>query len=287
MFTPDQITALKQYIANSRPGWLGKFLYYCLPYRKKVVLANMRLALGAALNAAEIKKLAQGFYSHIARLIWENIQFPFLSSKQIQQRVKVEGVHHLQQLGHKGAILLTGHLGNWELVPIGFMLQYPEYQGKISIIRKKIDAAQPVEKILFRRYNALGLEVIPSKKAMIKVYKGLKREHSMIFVVDQHASLTTKDGILVDFFGTPAGTYKSPALLAQNTQAPVLPLKIYRRADKKHVLEILPPLSFIQDEDPARELMRNTRHYNAVIEQFILEHPDQWLWSHRRWKKSG
>lgn len=288
MFSAQQINQLKTYLHELKPTLGGKFLYYLLPYRKKVVLANMRQVFGDVLSTTEIIKLAQCFYSHISLSFIENFKLRFMSTEQIRNSAMVIGAEHMWNLENhpiKGAILITGHFGNWEFAPIAGILNFKEFQGRFYFVRKLI-GTKTIEKILFKRYYEAGLQVIPKRNSLDKVCHALETNNCVVFVMDQHASIKAKDGIMVDFFGKKAGTFKSPAMIAKYTQVPVLPARNYRRKDGKHVLEFFAPLNWIEHEDPKIELALNTRKYNEVLEHFILEHPEQWLWMHKRWKSS-
>ncbi|MEM1243186.1 MAG: lipid A biosynthesis acyltransferase [Pseudomonadota bacterium] len=277
---------LKNYVAALRPSLGGKFLYYCLPYRKKVVLKNMRDVLGEALSAKEIIHLAKGFYSHVFTSLIENLKMRFMTLEQIKQKARVEGVEHIMKYKHhhiKGAIFITGHFGNWEFAPIAGILNFTEYQNRFYFVRKLI-ATKWIEKLLFRRYYQAGLNVIPKKNSLDRVCDALEKHNGVVFVMDQHASLRAKDGIMVDFFGRKAGTFRSPAMIARYTNVPVLPVRSYRDKNGIHVLEFFPAYEWIKHENAKQELLLNTRAYNHTLEKFVLEFPDQWLWMHKRWK---
>lgn len=244
MFNAEQVHYLKDYIHQLKLTLGGRFLYYCLPFRKKVVQQNLQQVFGTILTPAEINKLALGFYSHVSRSIKENIAMRFMTENQIRDRAIVVGDKHLWDLEHnvvKGAVLITGHFGNWEFAPIAGILNFQEYRGRFYFVRKTL-VNKTIEKILFRRYYQAGLNVIPKKNSLNKVCDVLEKNNAVIFVIDQHASLKAKDGVLVDFFGKPAGTFKSPAMIAKYMGVPVLPIRSYRRPDGKHVLEFLPPI---------------------------------------------
>jgi KDO2-lipid IV(A) lauroyltransferase len=107
----------------------------------------------------------------------------------------------------------------------------------------------------------------------------------IVYVFDQHANIG--EGIVVDFFGHPAGTFKSPALLAMSTGAPVIPASSWREPDGTHVLRFEEPLPLIEHDNVGEAIRQNTRAYNAALERMLLRHPEQWIWMHRRWKVSG
>ena len=90
----------------------------------------------------------------------------------------------------------------------------------------------------------------------------------------------------MDFFGSPAGTFRSLAIIARATGAPVVPVATWRAADGSHVLRFEEALDWIACENANEAIRCNTRAYNAALERFILQHPEQWLWAHRRWKEA-
>jgi lauroyl/myristoyl acyltransferase len=88
----------------------------------------------------------------------------------------------------------------------------------------------------------------------------------------------------VPFFGQPAGTFRSLALIARATGAPVIPASAWRERNGHHVLRFEEPLVPIACDDYDEEIRRNTQSYNQALERLILRHPEQWWWMHRRWK---
>lgn len=273
------------YVAKLKPSVAGKFFYYCLPYRKKIVLENMQRVFGQVLSVNDRIKLAQSFYSHLAKSIKENILLRFKSMETIKNSVEIIGKEKALAAAaeNKGLILITGHFGNWEYVPIGGLLNFTQYQNRFHIIRKTI-GTKAIEKILFRRYYSAGLDVISKKNALNKVCDALEKQDAVVFVMDQYACVSNKDGIAVEFFGEKTGTYRSAASIARYTGVPVVPLSAYRKSDGRHVLQFHDALPWILADNTKEELYVNTLAYNKMMERFVLSHPEQWLWTHRRWK---
>lgn len=285
-FTSEQITRLKTYISKLKLSWTSYFCFYLIPFRKKTVLANLHHVFGNVLTSDEIKTLAIAFYGHVAKSLKETLLLRLLSIQALKEKVEIKGQEYMLQLQSepKGAILITGHFGSWEFAPIAGMLHFPEYRGRFYFVRKLI-SAKWIETILFRRYNEAGLKVIPKKNSLTKVCDILEESNAVVFVMDQHASLNNRDGILVNFFGSPAATYRSPAVIAKYMQVPVLPVRSYRSRNGKHVLEFLPKLPWITAANQEDEIKLNTEQFNHVLEQCILDYPEQWMWMHKRWKR--
>jgi Kdo2-lipid IVA lauroyltransferase/acyltransferase len=284
-FTPETISQLKNTVAACRVSWAGRFAYYCLPFRRQVTLDNMNLVFGKVLSAAEIKRLALAFYSHLLESFYENIRLRFESSARSLTRVEVQGAEHVFAAAEqgKGVLIMTGHFGNWEFAPITGLMHFPEYRGRFHFIRKSL-GLKWLEKLLFRRFFAAGLKVIPHRYAIKQVMDALDKEDCVVFVMDQAAYVTRRQAVETTFFGQRVGTYRSLASIAQSTGAPVVPVCSFRRPDGKHVLAFDPPLSFVEAEDRQATIRENTQRYNTFIEQAIINHPEQWLWMHRRFK---
>jgi KDO2-lipid IV(A) lauroyltransferase len=104
----------------------------------------------------------------------------------------------------------------------------------------------------------------------------------VIYVFDQYAS--GKEGVLVDFLGQPANTFKSVALLAMTTGAPVVPAATWREPDGTHVLRFEDQLPLLQSENVSEAIRLNTQLYNQALETIVLRHPEQWIWMHARWR---
>ena len=279
----------KIYINNVRTTkvtWFGRIIYYLLPYRRKVVQNNINQVYGNNLTLAEKKHLAQAFYSHLATFLQETISLRFISNHTLKNKVKVEGHEKLLKIAQegKGVLLLTAHIGNWEYAPLGAILNFTEFTGHFHFIRRTL-TNKTIEKILFSRYFKAGLKIIPKKRGSLDlVCQALEHNHAVIFVLDQHAALDNKDGIAVEFFNRKAGTYRSLASIARNTSIPVIPTETFRQKNGTHVLKFHEPLLWQDYTNSKEALYQNTKIYNQAIESMILNHPEQWMWLHKRWK---
>lgn len=273
-------------VSQLEPSLIGSVVYHALPIRRRVVMANIRQVFGGYLGEGDLQRLAKAFYEHFSKVIRENLAMFWRSDRRLAGMVDVEGVEHLFAAGKKGygILILTGHFGNWELTSIAAMLQYKEYRDRFFVIRKSLSAG--LEHILFRRFHQAGLQVIPPFNTLSQVLGALAANDVVIFILDQHTMVDMPKGIAVEFFGRTAGTNRSLALLTAHSGAPVIPAIAYRKADGRHVVRFEEPLEWIYADDPEEEIRLNTQHYNDVLERFVLEHPEQWFWAHRRWKYS-
>ncbi len=264
---------------------MGRFLYHCLPYRRRVVMSNICQVFGQNVTKKQKIRLAKAFYTHLATSLKETIQLRFLSEKQLCAQVEVRGHQYLLDIAANqcGVLVLTGHFGSWEFAPLGGILNFKQFQGHFHFIRRTL-GNKTIEKFLFKRYFDAGLHVIAKQDALHRVKDALDKNHAVVFVLDQHASLKNRDGVAVEFFGKKAGTYRSLASISRNTGVPVVPAAGYRLPDGRHVLEFFEPIPWQEYATTQESIYRNTLAYNQALEKIILAHPEQWMWLHKRWK---
>lgn len=281
----NAVSDLDKQIDALRVSPVGRFIYRYLPYRKRVILSNIDNVYGEQLQPHQKIRLAQAFYSHLATSFKEMISLRFLSEKQLCERVDVKGHERLLEIAAegRGVLVLTGHFGNWEFAPLGGILNFKQFKGQFHFIRRML-GNKKIERILFRRYYRAGLNVIPNKNSLQHVCEALDKNHAVVFVLDQHASLANRDGVAAEFFGKKAGTYRSLASFARHTGVPVVPAAGYRLKNGRHVLEFFEPIEWKDYETTQESIYRNTLAYNLALERIILANPEQWLWLHKRWK---
>ncbi len=261
----------------------GKLLYRFLPLRRDVIRANLDRVFGATVPAGEIERLAQAHYGHLWRLLGEFLKFRWLSSAKRAALVRVEniGAFVAAQAQGKGILVLTGHFGNWEVATIAGIGNYPEVKGRFHFVRRAIKPAW-LDRLVTRRFNQAGFGVLPKRGSLDAMLERLEHGDAIVFPFDQHAQ--PPDGIPVDFFGHPAWTFRSLAIIALATGAPVLPATSWREPDGRHVLRFEEPMAPLESGDTNEAIRRNTRAYNEKLEELILRRPEQWYWVHRRWK---
>lgn len=264
--------------------WFGKLFYHLWRYRRRVALDNLHLVFGDVLPEHEIRRLAQAYYAHYIRFLLEFIRLPLMSQSRCRRLVRVENMEspiRAHEQG-KGLIMLTGHFGNFEVATVAGIRQFPQYQGKFYFVRRALKP-KLLNDLVTRRFRRAGFGTLAKRGSLDEILELLSGGAILVYAFDQHAA--RRDGVVVDFFGHPAGTFKSVALLALSTGTPVIPAYSWREPDGTHVLRFEEPVPLIECEDIGEAVRRNTRAYNAAIERMLLKHPEQWIWMHRRWKK--
>jgi len=263
----------------------GRFLYRFFPVRRSVILENLRRVYGDTASEPEIVALAQAHYAHLWRLGCEFVQFRWLSAARKSERVRVDNYSAFSAaLGEgKGLLILTGHFGNWEVSTVAGLTKYPQYRGKFHFVRR---AFKPrwLDRLITRGFNKAGFGVIGKRGSLDRILDVLAQGDVIVFPFDQHAG--PPDGIESEFFGHPAWTFRSLAIIALATGAPVVPATGWREADGTHVMQFGEPLPAVESADTNEAIRLTTRAYNAALERLILARPEQWYWVHRRWKVS-
>ncbi len=263
--------------------WYGKALYKIFPYRRHVVLGNLRRAFGQTLPESEIVRIAQAYSGHFLKFLYEFFRLPFMSKAKRQAWIRIENIESPVNAHNqgKGIILLTGHYGNFEVATVAGIGQFPQYKGVFYFVRRPLKP-ELLNKFVKWRFRRAGFGTLPQRGSLDAILDLLNQGAIIVYPFDQHA--VAKDGVTVDFFGHPAGTHKSVALLALSTGAPVIPASSWREPDGSHVLRFEDPIPTIQHENVSEAIRLNTQAYNDVLERLVLRHPEQWIWMHKRWK---
>jgi KDO2-lipid IV(A) lauroyltransferase len=225
-------------------------------------------------------RLLAEHYEHFSRLFFEVLQLFGPMRSFVRRDAEVLGYEHLEAAlaGGRGAIALSSHLGNWEVLAAAAAV----HRGaRPLLVTKKLKPAWLHWAIEAGRARC-GVSGTYEPKTYRDVLAHLKSNGVVGVVLDQYAGAPV--GVRVPLFGVPVGTHTVVALLAKRTGAPVHPAHAVRQADGKFRVGIGPAIEWISDPNPNREIALNTANYAAILEKAIRAQPDQWLWTHRRFK---
>jgi KDO2-lipid IV(A) lauroyltransferase len=264
--------------------WYGKLIYRVLPLRRRVVMENLRRVYGDTLSDRRITEIAQAFYGHLVKFLGEFVRLAFMSDAKKKKLVRIEGIEHLAAAREqgKGVLLLAGHFGNWEVSTVAGMSQFKQYRGHLHFIRRPLKP-QWFNDLVMRRFQKAGFGTLEKTGSLDEILALLEENRIIVSIFDQFT--VRKYGIQSEFFGHPAHTFKSLAVLAQFTGAPVIPSSSWREPDGTHVLLFEPPVEVLTEGRTKDILSKNTKRFNEALERIILRHPEQWIWMHKRWKQ--
>ena len=257
---------------------LGRIWFALDRSHRHVALNNMKVAFGDEKTESERNQLAREVFKNIARIPFEVAWYIRLNDKEYSSIFEIKGLSHLKKVQKrgKGALLLTAHTGNWEL-----LLFVTRYIGHpVNIIYKPVKS-QIADDFIYQLRTRFGAQMIPKKRSMRRILHSLQRNECIGILFDQDPGRA--NGIFADFFGRPTCTNKALAFLALKTGAPVIPVFIARR-EMKFIVEFGEEIPLFKSSDLDHDIIINTLAYNKSIETFIRKYPDQWFWVHRRWK---
>ncbi len=227
-----------------------------------------------------VSRVVQASNEHLLRLVVEVIQTPrIISPDRWADRIDVSGMGRaIEILGSdRPAVLVTGHVGNWEV--LGFYMAAMGFD--VDAIARPLDHRLINDWLLGIREHR-GMRIITKWDATDRMLAVMQRGGALGFIADQNAG---DRGLFVPFFGRLASSYKSIGLLAMNHNAPVVCGYAHRTGPGFHyqigTTDIIYPEDWADQRDP---LFYITARFNRAIEQMVRLRPEQYLWMHRRWK---
>ncbi len=257
---------------------IGRLAYFLVTRRRRLAHDNLSMALGETLSERDIRNTALASFQFLGMNIADFFYLLTLKREGIGHLTSIEGEENLiaaLNMG-KGGLILSSHLGSWDMLSAGLVLRgYP-----VALITK-VSRSEALNRIWMGYRQKEGIKLFMGRGTMKESLRHLKNGGLVAFALDQNAR--RKEGVFVPFFGREACTITSLALLARRTGAPVIPLYIYRDGD---VHRIVVEKAMLHDsiEDADADLMERTRIYTQWTEKVVRIHPQQWTWLHDRWK---
>jgi KDO2-lipid IV(A) lauroyltransferase len=256
-------------------GWLG----WTLRIRRKVVLDNLRLAFPEK-SEAERRAIGRANYRHLGQMIPDFLRVPTLSPEALDRLLVYEGWECVEaaRARGKGVVACTAHFGNFDLlasantrrgVPI---TQIARAMGK--------NVANDLIREVRRRSGVDELVVRPGQ-TMRAILKALKQNRVIGWTIDQNQPVHP---IFPTFFGVPAATASTPAVLARKTGCAIIFTLSVPLGDGRHRVFIEGPLEVRDTGDPEADDLAFMQLLNDKLEHWVRRHPERWYWVHRRWK---
>jgi KDO2-lipid IV(A) lauroyltransferase len=255
-------------------------LVYLLHFRlRQVGMRNLAMVFPEKSNA-ERARILRGEFTSLGRQLAELCQFPRYTLENVTQVVVYDGLENYERAyaRKKGVLFLTAHFGGWELSAFAHSL----HGHWLHVVMRPMD--NPYLDRLLRHYRTMhGNKTVDKDDFVRGLLAAMKAEETVGILMD--TNMTPPQGIFVNFLGIPACTASGLARIALRTDAAVVPgFTIWDEALGKYRLRFDPALELIRTGELEADIAANTQMFTKVIEDYVRQYPDQWLWVHRRWK---
>ena len=247
----------------------------------RIGIRNLEIAFPEK-SDAERRRILRASYINLGRTGAEYVRLGGFFYRRLARRVTYNRLDIWNNLTPrypgKGALILTAHFGGFELLPAGHAL----HGFQITLVHHTQRFLAGDALVTFIRERA-GVQIIRKHTAAREMLRSLKRGEIIGIPLDQNAKRS--EAIWVPFFGELAATPSGFDRLAMMAGAPVVPVFIVRQPDgRSHVIEIFEEIPQQRTGDRDADTLVNTARYQKAIEEMVRKYPEQWLWTHRRYR---
>ena len=276
LFCIFKIVGLKgaSYIGST----IGKFIGP-LFRPKNIIKKNIKIGLGD-IDEKKEAKIISNMWSNIGRTLAEYAflkEFKF--NKTSFSHMKINGIKYLDEIKNSDTpvIFYSGHFANFELMA----MELDKTGIKMAAIYRPLNNFFLNPIIEYLRMKFICPNQIPKGRlGMREVINKFKNGYSIALMVDQRVG----EGPRINFFGKPAQTTTIPAQLALKYNCKLVPISLKRMENISFEMTVHQPYEILKTTNADKDIKDITLRINQIIEKMIIENPDQWLWSHNRWK---
>jgi KDO2-lipid IV(A) lauroyltransferase len=246
-------------------------LHYLFAYKDRFsVMANLK-AIFPDKTATELKRIRLAMFRNFAKYLVDFFRFEELTKENLGDYMNIEGVAHIDQALKKGrgAIVLSAHIGNWEMGGVGMALAGYSI-GAVALPHRH----KAVDDFFNFQREGKGMKVIPVGKAVRECLTLLKENKLLALLGDRGFG---EKGMLLDFFGKQTALPKGPAAIAIRSGAALVPGFVYRNKDDTCTLKFEKAIEFTPSGDKDADIKALIVKYKSVIEDYIRKYPDQWF----------
>jgi KDO2-lipid IV(A) lauroyltransferase len=258
---------------------IGAIAFHVLGRLRRVGVRNLELAF-PEMTAQDREATLRSEYRNLGFLLAEFCKMPDYSAATASRFIRYEGLENYLKARDrgKGVLVLTGHLGAWELSSF-----YHSLMGMpMGMVIRRLD--NPLVDAFVNRIRCLhGNRVIHKDDFARGLIASMRAGETVGILMD--TNMTPPQGVFVPFFGVLACTASGMARIAAKTGAAVVPgFLLWEESEQKYVLHFGEELEVTRTGDAEQDALANTASFTAAMEQYIRQYPEQWLWLHRRWK---
>jgi len=259
---------------------LGRFMYFADVPHRRIVRRNLRFVY-PGWTQEHIKKTSLKIFQNIGITFIEICQIACLSEDNILSMTRIKGKQILLDAikDNKGAILISAHLGNWEIVA---PFLSASFGTRASMVGRRL-RVNLLNRFISSLRTRFGATVIDKESGMPKMMRAVREGKMLGIMLDQGTQSSM--GVKVKFFDRYATATIGPALLALRCKCPVIPIFGVRKIDGSLTIIVNSPLKLKRTKDLKADLQVNTQLMVDAVEKAIRAYPEQWFWVHKRWKK--
>ena len=244
---------------------------------KKIIEKNLKICF-KKIDQKEIKKISLGMWDNIGRTFSEYV---FLNNfqKNHNHLIKLNGTEYLDEIknSNKPVVFVSGHFSNFEL--LGTKLN--RYGIRFCAIYRPLNNIflNPIIEYLRLKY-VCPIMIKKGRSNIRELLNKIKSGYSVIIIADQR----TSEGKKIEFFNCPALTTTIPAQISLKYNCKIVPLRMERLSYNNFEMTIYKPFEYKKSDNYEKDTYNLTLQVNKQLEKMILKRPEQWLWSHNRWK---
>jgi KDO2-lipid IV(A) lauroyltransferase len=266
----------------------GLLIPHIVPKRRAVIIDNITLSLpfmkahrlwdSKSDDAAE---LARETFKNLGRSLMEICRLYHGRGEAVIEDIEIHGWANYEaaRAKGKGMIFLSGHCGNWELMSLTLSSLFGKEVSGVARRQNNPFLNSMVERMR-SRYNS---RLIYKQGALRGILTALKNREMVGILADQ--AVFPEEGHLIDVLGRKAWGSKAPVIIARKSGVPLVPVFLHREGER-HVLAFYPEHLFSGDMSD-EGIKEDTQALSRYVEDFVVSHPTQWYWVHRRWKRAG
>ncbi|GAW69051.1 lipid A biosynthesis acyltransferase [Geoanaerobacter pelophilus] len=279
------VALLPDRVALAAGRCIGRLFFRLVKGRRRVAIENIAASLPflesqPGWRGGTAEQLARETFENLGCCVVEVCKLYRGKGQGLIDSVEFRGLEHYEAAlaKGKGIAFITAHCGNWELMALAFGVRHHE----ISVVARRQDNPH-LNALIEKIRKAYGNGVIYKDGALRSMFAALKKQEIVGLLIDQ--AVHPDGGVLVDFLGRPAWTIRLPALIGRKSGAPMVPGFIHREGSK-NIVTLYPEYQMSTLEDPELAAAEDTRALTRFIEEYVIQHPTQWYWVHKRWKNS-
>ncbi len=257
---------------------LGSLWYALDATQRRVAKSNLVNAFPAWPHR-RVCRTARAVFRHLAQMALEFLRIPRYTDAAYRRRwVRIVHEEHLRAASQpgRGVIILTAHIGNWEL---GGLLCTALGYPAIAIAERI--GPKGLMKFVNETRELMGMRVVEKRAVVRPILAALRAGEYATNLIDQNAG---RNGLEASFFGRICSTPRGPASFALKTGAPIAPAVCVLQPDGRYELRFYEPIVLRPTADPKRDVADMTQRLTSFVEARVREHPDQWHWEYKRWK---